>query len=29
VVLPQLSRWLGATATPGAGSTFSHENIDI
>ena len=29
VVLPQLSRWSGATATPGAGSTRSHLNIDM
>ena len=27
-VLPQPSRWSGATASPGAGSTTSHLNID-
>ena len=28
-VLPHGSLWCGATATPGAGSTTSHLNIDI
>ena len=28
-VLPQASRWCGATGSPGAGSTTSHLNIDI
>ena len=28
-VLPQASRWCGATASPGAGSTTSHLNIDM
>src|SRR6476620_10242162 len=28
MVLPQASRWFGATASPGAGSTTSHLNID-
>ena len=28
-VLPHARRWFGATASPGAGSTTSHLNIDI
>src|SRR4029079_17599289 len=28
-VLPQASRWCGATASPGLGSTRSHLHIDI
>ena len=28
-VLPQGRRWLGATGSPGAGSTTSHLNIDM
>ncbi len=28
-VLPQGSRWPGATGSPGAGSTTSHLNIDM